>query len=61
MTLLFTRATESDLERQRAIGGSGDLRPELAELGGGEAHLAGERVWRWMCRIFSERMPVASA
>ena len=32
------------LERQRPVGGVGDLRFKLAELGGREAHLAGERL-----------------
>ena len=43
-----TRAGEPledlELERQRAVGRVGDLGFELAELGGGEAHLAGERL-----------------
>ena len=33
-----------ELEAERAVGGAGDLRFEFAELGGGEAHLAGERL-----------------
>ena len=32
------------LDAERAVGGAGDLRLEFAELGGGEAHLAGERL-----------------
>ena len=31
-----------ELQRQRAVGGAGDLGFQFAELGGGEAHLAGE-------------------
>ena len=33
-----------ELDAERAVGGAGDLGFELAELGGGEAHLAGERL-----------------
>ena len=33
-----------ELEAERAVGGVGDLGFELAELGGGEAHLAGQRL-----------------
>ena len=33
-----------ELDAERAIGGAGDLGFELAQLGGGEAHLAGERL-----------------
>ena len=32
------------LEAERAVGGAGDLGVQLAELGGGETHLAGERL-----------------
>ena len=33
-----------ELEAERAVGGAGDLGFQLAELGGGEAHLAGQRL-----------------
>ena len=33
-----------ELDAERALGGAGDLRLELAKLGGGEAYLAGERL-----------------
>mgnify|MGYP003693927293 CR=1 FL=1 len=33
-----------ELDAERALGGAGDLRFQLAQLGGGEAHLAGERL-----------------
>ena len=33
-----------ELDAERAVGGAGDLGFELAELGGGEAHLAGQRL-----------------
>ena len=32
---------DAELDRQRAVGGVGDLRFQLGELGGGEAHGAG--------------------
>ena len=32
------------LQRQRALGGVGDLRFQLAKFGGGEAHLPGQRL-----------------
>ena len=38
------RSKISSSSAERAVGGVGDLRLELAELGGGEAHLAGERL-----------------
>ena len=33
-----------ELEAERALGGAGDLCFQLAQLGGGEAHLAGQRL-----------------
>ena len=38
------RVEDVELEAERAVGGAGDLGLELADLGRGEAHLAGERL-----------------
>ena len=36
--------SKSPAQPKRALGGAGDLRLQLAQLGGGETHLAGERL-----------------